>query len=157
MRRHASYRVPETGAGGDRAVFVLQAALERRGFSVFVGEGAIEGGSSWPDTIQRGVDECKAMVVLCSPSYGDIASPWTKRELVLADSLRKPLIPVWHSGPYPPRAVRIYLSEKQRIPCGDYTSGYVQADISHETVAAELAAALVRAGVTPRESAPPAA
>ena len=143
-----SYRVPETGAGGDNSVFALQAALQMRGFSVFVGDTAIVGGSSWPETIQRGVEQCKAFVVLCSPTYGDgEKSPWTMRELVLADNLKKPLIPVWHSGVYPPTAVAIYLGEKQRIPIGDYRNGYAAANIAHDKVAEELAAALVRAGV----------
>ena len=146
-----SYRVPETGAGGDKSVFALQKMLEARGYSVFVGEAAIEGGSSWPSTIQKGVEDCRAFVVLCSASYGDAAaSPWTKRELELADNLKKPLVPVWHSGPYPPRAVAIYLGGTQRIPTGDFREGYAKAKISHEKVAEELAAALARAGVPSR-------
>jgi hypothetical protein len=145
-----SYRVPETGEGGDKSVFVLQAALEARGFRVFVGEAAIEGGSSWPTTIQRGVEECQAFVVLCSPTYGDdVASKWTKRELELADNLNKPLIPVWHSGPYPPKPVAIFLGGTQRIPGGTFSAGYVAAKISHEAVAEEVAVTLARIGVTP--------
>jgi hypothetical protein len=142
-----SYRVLETGDGGDKSVFALQAALEARGYSVFVGEAAIQGGEEWPDTIASGVRDSAAFVVLCSPSYGDTV--WTKRELVMADNLRKPLIPVWHSGPYPPKAVEIYLGGKQRIPGGNFNAGYVAAKISHERVAEEVAAALGRAGVTP--------
>jgi hypothetical protein len=146
-----SYRVPETGDGGDKSVFALQAALEARGYRVFVGEAAIEGGSSWPATIQRGVEDCAAFVILCSPTYGDAAaSPWTARELVLADNMKKPLIPVWHSGPYPPKAVAIYLGGTQRIPGGNFSKGYVESKVSHAAVAEELVAALARAGVTPR-------
>lgn len=145
-----SYRVLETGEDGDKSVFALEAALQARGYRVFVGEAAIQGGSSWPNTIQQGVEDCKAFVVLCSETYGDEAvSPWTKRELVLADNLKKPLIPVWHSGPYPPKAVAIYLGGTQRIPHGNFSGGYVNADISHERVAEELAAALSRVGVAP--------
>jgi hypothetical protein len=145
-----SYRVPETGEGGDKSVFYLQAALEKRGYSVFVGEAAIQGGASWPTTIQQGVEACQAFVILCSPTYGDPAvSPWTKRELELADNLKKPLIPVFHSGAYPPPAVSIYLGGLQRIPNGNYSDGYVAAKISHDKVVEELAAALARAGVLP--------
>ena len=144
-----SYRVPETGdgEGGDGAVFALEKALRARGYSVFVGEDAIEGGDDWPDTIQRGVRECKAFVVLCSPTYGDTL--WTKREIVMADNLKKPLLAVWHSGPYPPPGVQIYFSGKQRIPLGNIMDGYVKHKISHESVAQELAAALVKCGVFP--------
>lgn len=143
-----SYRVPETGDGGDRSVFALQEALQKRGYSVFVGETAIQGASSWPSSIQKGVENCKAFVMLCSETYGDAdKSPWTKRELELADYLKKPLLPVWHSGPYPPRPVAIYLGGTQRIPSGIFRNGYANADISHERVAEELAAALARLGV----------
>ena len=41
-----SYRVPETGEGGDRSVFALQDALLAHGFSVFVGESAIQAGDT---------------------------------------------------------------------------------------------------------------
>ena len=145
-----SYRVPETGVGGDRSVFALQKALHSRGYTVFVGEAAIQGGSSWPTTIQKGVEDCKAFVVLCSATYGDAAvSPWTKRELELADNLKKPLLPVWHSGPYPPKPVAIYLGGLQRFPRGNIRDGYVKARISHESVAEELMDALQRIGVAP--------
>ena len=143
-----SYRVSETGARGDGSVFALKAALMQRGFSVFVGESASEGGDNWPSMIERGVEQCKAFVVLCSETYGD-ESPWIARELALADNLRKPLIPVWHSGAYPPKAVAIYLAGTQRIPVGDYRDGYAAANIPHEQVADELAAALKRSGCSP--------
>ncbi len=142
-----SYRVSETGEGGDNSVFALKKALEARGHSVFVGEAAIQGGEEWPETIAAGVRDCAAFVVLCSPTYGDTV--WTKRELVMADNLRKPLIPVWHSGAYPPKAAEIYLGGKQRIPGGNFGEGYVKARIAHERVAEEVAAALARAGVAP--------
>jgi hypothetical protein len=142
-----SYRVPETGEGGDNSVFYLQKALVKRGFSVFVGEGAIQGGDEWPDTISNGVRNCKAFVVLCSRTYGDTV--WTKREIVMADNLQKPLIPVYHSGVYPPPAVEIYLGGKQRIPGGTFSAGYVAANISHDKVVEGLVEALARAGVQP--------
>ena len=149
-----SYRVPETGELGDRAVFALQAALQARGYSAFVGEAAIQGAASWPATIQRGVEDCKAFVILCSPTYGDaVRSPWTERELVLADALKKPLIPIWHSGPYPPQPVAIYLTKLQRIPAGNFSDGYAAAGISHERVTDELVAALARVGVVPAAAA----
>jgi hypothetical protein len=115
---------------------------------VFVGEAAIQGGEEWPETIAAGGRDCAALVVLCSPTYGDTV--WTKRELVMADNLRKPLIPVWHSGPYPPKAVEIYLGGKQRIPGGTFLNGYAAAKVTHAAVAEELVAALARAGVKPR-------
>ncbi len=145
-----SYRVAETGARGDKSVFALQAALEARGYSVFVGEGAIQGADDWPTTIQHGVEASAAFVVLCSPSYGDaVASPWTRRELVMAGNLQKKLLPVHHSGPYPPQAVAIYLSGVQRIPGGELPHGYADSAFTHDDVAAQLAQALLREGIKP--------
>ena len=37
-----SYRVGETGEGGDGSVFALREALESVGYSVFVGEEALQ-------------------------------------------------------------------------------------------------------------------
>ena len=142
------YRVQETGSGGDGSAFALRDALQARGFSVFLGEAHNE--DSLPVVIQKGVESCKAFVALCSPTYGDTnSSKWTYRELVLAANLEKLLIPVWHSGPYPPRSVEIFLSGMARIP-GGQVDGYVAAGISHEQVAGELAGVLVRAGVMPQ-------
>ena len=147
-----SYRVSETGdgAGGDKSVFQLQAALQRLGFSVFVGETSIQGGDTWPITIQEGVRHCKAFVALCSPTYGDRAlSPWTLDELTMAKNNRKPLIPVWHSGAFPPPSVEIMLGALNRIPSGNLVDGYAAAGISHDCVAKQVAAALRRIGVVP--------
>ena len=97
-----SYRVPETGAErlrGDGMVFRLSDALEARGFTVFVGEAALQAGEQWAIEIQNAVKECQVFVVLCSPSYGDTdVSKWTFREIQLADNNHKPIVAVWHSG-----------------------------------------------------------
>jgi hypothetical protein len=155
-----SYRVPETGDRGDGCVFVLRRALEARGFTVFVSEGGgIRAGDDWPNEIQRRVRECAALVVLCSATYGDAkVSRWTHLELNLAHNLGKLLLPVWHSGPFPPPGVEIQLTTKQRVPIAASASGggYTAEGISHEAVAAELAEALLRKGVPKRrkEAAP---
>ena len=51
--------------------------------------------------------------------YG--ASKWTKRELQYADKLhsergRPVVLPVWHSGPFPPPKASIFFSSTQRVP-----------------------------------------
>ena len=142
FRVFISYRVPESGSKGDNSVFALEAALRSRGYTVFVAESQIQGNADWSETIINGVKECHAFVVLCSSTYGDLT--WTRRELIMADNLRKPLLPVWHSGPYPPAGVELFLAGMQRIPAGDYHEGYVSAGISHERVAEELIAWLER-------------
>ena len=86
-------------------------------YSVFVAESDLKGGQSWAARIQDAVRRCEALVVLCSPTYGD--TQWTFRELQLADNHRKPIVPVWHSGPFPPPSVEIFLSGSQRVPAGN--------------------------------------
>jgi hypothetical protein len=66
------------------------------------------------------------------------------RELDLADNMDKPLLPVWHSGPWPPPAVAIFFAGMQRLPGGDLTHGYARAGVPMEDVAAQVAAALQR-------------
>lgn len=146
-----SYRVPESGAGGDGAVFRLADALHARGYRAFVGESGIQGGDCWPTVIQDAVKRCAAFVILCSPTYGfGEVSPWTARELGLAAKLNKPLLAVWHSGPWPPPAIEIYLVNTQYIPNrGDLRDGYVAAGVPLDDVADELAGALARLGIKP--------
>eukprot|EP01116_Phalansterium_solitarium_P002468 TRINITY_DN1251_c0_g1_i2.p1 TRINITY_DN1251_c0_g1~~TRINITY_DN1251_c0_g1_i2.p1 ORF type:complete len:371 (-),score=36.43 TRINITY_DN1251_c0_g1_i2:158-1270(-) len=115
-----SYRISDSGArelGGDDSVVLLRDALEAYGFTVFVGESALEGGQGWAETIQKAVKGCKAFIPVCSPDYGN--TPWTKRELQMADNNRKYILPVWHSGDYPPSAIEIFLGGTQRIPGGN--------------------------------------
>ncbi|GFR39834.1 hypothetical protein Agub_g328, partial [Astrephomene gubernaculifera] len=112
-----SYRKPETGAGGDNMVFVIKSYLQSKGYTVFVGENKLQGGQLWGQEIQAAVINCEVFIALCSPSYG--SSPWTFREFQLADNKEKCILPIWHSGPYPPPALEIFLSGVQRVPQGD--------------------------------------
>jgi hypothetical protein len=146
-----SNRVHETGGRGDGETQALKAELEKYGYSVFVGE-EIPAGANWPRHIQWSIENCRAFVIMCSPSYGDSRlSPWTKRELELADSRNRPMIPVWHSGKYPPGEVALFLTGLQRLPADRPTmrAGYKEAGISTQEVAAELVTALTLLGVGP--------
>jgi hypothetical protein len=146
-----SYRVTETGGRGDGETQVMKRELEQRGYSVFVGE-EIPPGANWPRHIQWSIENCRAFVIMCSPTYGDVrCSPWTKRELELADTRGRPIFPVWHSGKYPPPEISLFLVGVQRLPCDrpGMRSGYKEAGVSTQEVAAELVAALERLGVTP--------
>ncbi|KAG2487778.1 hypothetical protein HYH03_013622 [Edaphochlamys debaryana] len=145
-----SYRIIDTGArelGGDDTVFLIQRALQAHGYSVFVGEAALQGGQKWGQRIQAAVNNCEVFVALCSPDYGNtevgpkvVSRPvmparqrcggptgvrgpgpegcGTFREFQLADFKKKPILPVWHSGQYPPAALEIFLSGLQRVPQG---------------------------------------
>ncbi|KAJ9512021.1 hypothetical protein QJQ45_004577 [Haematococcus lacustris] len=115
-----SYRVSETGRkrhGGDRTVPQLKSALEAQGYSVFVGESDIEGGASWAQAIQMAITDCQVFIPVCSKTYGD--TKWTLRELHAADKANKEILPLWHSGDYPPKPVSMYLDHVQRLPRGN--------------------------------------
>ena len=105
----------------------------------------LAGGQKWAAEIQQSILNAHAIIVVCTPTYGE--TTWTYRELQLADNhvsectrrLRggtkeakrlydrmtcvfrqtKPIIPLWHSGVYPPKAVEIFFSGLQRVPAGD--------------------------------------
>ena len=143
-----SYRVPETGtvSTGDGSAFHLRDALRQRGYTVFVGESDIVVGNQWPTVIQAAVEGCRAFIPLCSKTYGDLKkSKWSFRELVLADNLDKPLLPVWHSGQYPPHDVMIYLTGSQRAPAGEHGMSIT----GLEVVVEQLIAALQLINITP--------
>ena len=148
-----SYRVPETGSkslGGDGTVDRLADALRSRGFSVFVGEqeDGLQAGEEWAKGIQNAVLSCQAMVVLCSETYG--ATPWTFREISLADSERKQIVAVWHSGTFPPPDVRIILGTQQRVPRGN--NPITHSSVDFDTAVDELCEALRRKNVLPESS-----
>ena len=56
----------------------------------------------------------------------------------MADNLEKALVPVWHSGKYPPKAVHIFVGGLQRVPAGNQCMTVVGV----EAVAEELARVL---------------
>ncbi|KAL6756861.1 hypothetical protein V8C86DRAFT_27314 [Haematococcus lacustris] len=144
-----SYRVSETGRkrhGGDRTVPLLKSALEAQGYSVFVGESDIEGGASWVQAIDVAITDCQVFIPVCSKTYGD--TKWTLRELHAADVANKEILPLWHSGDYPPKPVRMYLSHVQRLPRGNQR--LVQADF--QSLVSDLVAAIKKAGCLPRNA-----
>ena len=141
-----SYRVHDTGhvaRGGDGSTLALKHALRARGFRVFVGEEDISGGDQWFTFIETALYTCAAFVPVCSPGYG--ASPWTLRELGMAVRLQKVIVPVFHSGTFPPRTGGIVLGGLQYVP--SCQRGLVVDRISIEGTAAQLETALARRGV----------
>ncbi|KAL6756858.1 TIR domain-containing protein [Haematococcus lacustris] len=139
-----SYRVPETGRKGDRTVLKLKSALEAQGYSVFVDESDIEGGASWVQAIDMAITDCQVFIPVCSETYGD--TKWTVRELHAADEAKKKILPLWHSGNYPPKEVKLYLNNLQRLPRGDQP--LEQANF--QSLVSDLVAAIKKAGCLPR-------
>ena len=147
-----SYRTTETGKYGDKSAFSLRKILRERGFSAFVYEAEICPGDDWPQIINQAIETCRVFVVLCSPTYG--TSEWAKEELPLAVACKRLVIPVWHSGSYPPPGSTTYLRDTIPYPRffipdprGTFNQGYVAARISHESVVDELTAVFAQAGV----------
>ncbi|GLC45467.1 hypothetical protein PLESTB_000317200 [Pleodorina starrii] len=115
-----SYRVADTGEkehGGDGTVEQIQKHLEEQGFTVYVAEAVLEGGAEWSREIQQAVAQCQVFIMMCSPGYGE--NKWSFNEFQMADNEKKAIIPIWHSGAYPPDTLKIFLAGRQRIPKGD--------------------------------------
>jgi hypothetical protein len=113
--------------------------------------GWLQAGEEWAKGIQNAVLSCQAMVVLCSETYG--ATPWTFREISLADNERKPLVAVWHSGSFPPHDVKIILGTHQRVPRGNNPLTHPSVDF--DAAVKELVEALRRKNVLPETPPPP--
>jgi hypothetical protein len=147
------YRKSDTGRvedGGDGTVTWLSLGLEKAGYSVFVGENALTAGQEWTREIQAAVKECQVFVALCSPDYGN--TKWTLREIQMADNNGKMLLPVWHSGAFPPAAVEIFLSGTQRVPEGNLciVDGLASGSVGQNNVLREIVACLSDMGIRPR-------
>ncbi|KAK3252036.1 hypothetical protein CYMTET_38654 [Cymbomonas tetramitiformis] len=141
-----SYRAPEAGELGDGLVFDLQARLHRLGYSTFLAglvPQELQGGRRWERQVQGAIDASEVFVAVCSATYG--LSKGTKREFERASALcasastsspepRSPtvstsadvgarvakcIIPVWHSGEYPPRACATVLGSTTYLPEGN--------------------------------------
>lgn len=146
-----SYRVSDTGQPlGDGTALELKRALEVLGFKAFVAELDIRGGQAWANVIGQTIEKCRAVVAFCSKGYGE--RKWTARELIKADNLNKVLVPVLHSGQFPPQepGMSLILGSLQRIPIGSqHNAGFKASGHSVDAVAVELVHALNELGIRP--------
>ena len=71
--------------------------------------------------LQNAILGCKAFVPLCSDSYGD--SKYTKLEFNFAFNESKPMIPIYHSGSYPPKALAMKFSNMNYVPKSGLVAG----------------------------------
>ena len=101
---------------GDGSANRWKAALEKQGWEVFLDQIEIEAGDFWEENIIHAVESCHVLVALISTHYAD--SPWCKGELKLATDKGKLIIPVFHSGEYPPHDLVLRLGSVQSIPAG---------------------------------------
>ena len=80
------------------------------------GPPALQGGDRWMEVIQAAVLGCTVFVAMCSREYATDASPWTTREFLLADENGKHIVPLWHSGTYPPPKLALSLGGVNYVP-----------------------------------------
>ncbi|GFH12285.1 TIR domain-containing protein [Haematococcus lacustris] len=90
------------------------------------------------------ITDCQVFIPVCSKTYGD--TKWTLRELHAADKANKEILPLWHSGDYPPKPVSMYLDHVQRLPRGNQP--LVQANF--QSLVSDLVEAVKKAGCLPR-------
>lgn len=90
----------------------LQRQLERSGIPVWIDIHGIRAGDNWIESIKRAIDDSSLLIVIECPQYYE--SKNCIRELVYADQLNKPLIPICIREVLP--EVRgMYIPEKQSL------------------------------------------
>ena len=83
-------------------VTALRKRIEASGYSCWMDVGQLGAGDELFARIDDGIRNACAVVVCITPKY--VTSQWCTRELLLADLLHKPIIPVLlESTPWPPR------------------------------------------------------
>lgn len=87
----------------------LKALLEAQGYSVWVDEARLTPSVRWWKTIEQNVTECSAFVIVMSPSASD--SDWVEREILLAESENRTIIPVLLAGNPWPRLANIQFED----------------------------------------------
>ena len=118
--------------------FVLRLAtdLEDRGAQVWIDQGDIQSGERWRESITRGVQNCKAFVLVVSPD--SINSKYVAEELSLALKQRKPIIPLMYRKTDIPAMLNAQLEGYQFL---DFRKGGYAQNLS------DLVAALEAHGV----------
>ena len=103
----------------DGSASLLAAFLRGHGHRVFVydkAQRAVDGGDGWRGAIQAGLLGCSVFVAMCSSGYAASESAWTTREFFLADEKKKYIVPLHHSGVYPPPKLAIMLTGVPYFP-----------------------------------------
>ena len=74
----------------------VRALLKAENFPVWMDEEGISGGDQWEKTIETNLSGAAAFLIIMSPSSRE--SDWVRRELLLAEKLKKPIFPVLLAG-----------------------------------------------------------
>lgn len=139
-----SYREGETGMAGSNFAFRLQEALELKNLNVFA-YANLSQTDHWMSPQTNGVASCRVFMPIFSPQYGDLdKAPWSAAELMTAVAyLRAPgaglsaILPVWHSGTYPPNSDTGFLMRNvpvQYVPDAAKYDGKPACDMRYKHV-----------------------
>merc|ERR1712086_1122273 len=130
LRVMISYVVDCTGRRGDKSAERLKHRLEREDFiKVLFDTTEIQFGGDFGVTINQMVRTCDVMVPYISDGFAvlrsgyrsdessrfNIGQSWTLKEVQAAVRSSKQVVPVWHSGPYPPENLVVELGALQYI------------------------------------------
>jgi len=74
----------------------LRALLESEGFPVWMDEEQLVASARWWKSIESSIESCSAFVVIMSPDAAE--SDWVEREILLAESKKRPIFPVLLTG-----------------------------------------------------------
>ena len=74
----------------------LRALLQEAGFSVWLDEAQLTPSTRWWKDIEQNITDCGAFMVIMSPHSQQ--SDWVEREILLAESNKKPIYPVLLAG-----------------------------------------------------------
>ena len=108
--------------------------LGRLGFSVFIDVRYIKPGTDWQDVLNEAVYNCALFVPLVSTLYG--LTEWTNKEVKLADTLEKNIVPITFISEWPPMCLAIQFATTQYIRWGKNAS----IEVDPRTIASKVAA-----------------
>ena len=114
---------------------LLSTELNRLGYSVFLDMVQIKPGDDWQDALNEAVCNCNLFIPLVTPLYG--LTDWTNKEVKLADTLSKFIIPVNFLLSWPPMCLAIQFATTQYISM--MTSSQMGLEVLVSKVAAEIA------------------
>ena len=95
---------------------ILCDELRRLNYSVFIDVQYIKPGIDWQDVLNEAVYNCSVFVPLISNHYG--LTEWTNKEVKLADTLEKFIVPINFTAAWPPMCLAIQFSTTQYISWG---------------------------------------
>jgi hypothetical protein len=100
----------------------LIASLSKAGYTVWVDRKRIRGGTEWPGEIVDAIEAAAAVLVALSP--GAMESHHVSKELALAGSANKLIVPVWIERTAVSKKLKYYLADIQQVDlASDFDAG----------------------------------